>query len=159
MDNLNNMELHRALKQMRQSRKLTQAKLAGEIGISTFTLIRWERGERSPDGKFLQKLAATLRYVIVLNTDGLWNCYPKDELLPVKEGQSVSDADNLDEIYRMAIAAKDNVVWKAFFSRLVKENARLEAWFRETDGGGGDMDEKAFKVMSEVILAIVRPER
>ena len=43
MDSLNNMELHRALKQMRQNRKLKQAKSASEIGISTFTLIRWKR--------------------------------------------------------------------------------------------------------------------
>ena len=157
MSNLNNMELSRALKQMRQNRRLTQSKLAGDIGISTFTLIRWESGARSPDGKFLQKLAAKLRYVIVLDTDGLWSCYPKDELLTVKEGQSISSVDNVDEIYRMAAAAKDNVVWKSFFTRLVKENAKLEAWFRETNGGG-DMDEKTFKVMSEVIWAMAKPE-
>ena len=158
MDSLNKMELHRALKQMRQSRKLTQAKLASEVGISTFTLIRWERGERSPDGEFLQKLATTLRYAIILDTDGLWSCYPKDKLLTVEEEISISDANNVDEIYRRVTAVKDDVVWRTFFSRLVKNNARLEAWFRETDGGV-DMDEKAFKVMSEVILAMARPER
>ena len=89
MDNLNNMELHKALKQMRLIRKLTQAKLASAIGISTFTLIRWERGERSPDGEFLQKLAETLKYVIVLDTDGLWTCFPRDELLTAKERISI----------------------------------------------------------------------
>ena len=158
MDNLNNMELHVALKQMRHSRKLTQAKLAGAIGISTFTLIRWERGERSPDGEFLQKLAATLRYAIVLDTDGLWSCYPRDELLTIDEGLSISSADNVDEIYRRAAEAKDNAVWKNFFSRLVKDNARLETWFRETNGGE-DMDENTFKVISDVILAMVKPGR
>ena len=158
MDKLNNMELHMALKQMRQSRKLTQAKLASAIGISTFTLIRWERGERSPDGEFLQKLSETLRYAIVLNTDGLWSCYPKDDLLTVENGDSLSPTENVNEIYRRASEAKDNSVWKLFFSRLVKDNARLEAWFRETNGGE-DIDDKTFKVMSDVILAMVRPER
>ena len=158
MDNLNNMELHKALKQMRHSRKFTQAKLASAIGISTFTLIRWERGERSPDGKFLKKLADTLRYAIVLNTDGLWSCYPKDDLLTVEDGESLSPAENVDEIYRRASEAKDNSVWRLFFSRLVKDNARLESWFRETNGGE-DMDEKTFKVISDVILAMVKPER
>ena len=158
MDNLNNMELHAALKQMRHSRKLTQAKLANAIGISTFTLIRWERGERSPDGDFLQKLAETLRYSIVLDTDGLWSCYPRDELLTMEEGQSIFSAENVDGIYRMASEAKDKAVWKTFFSRLVKDNARLEAWFRETNGGG-NMDDEGFKVISDVILAMVKPER
>ena len=158
MDKLNNMELHVALKKMRQHRKLTQAKLASAIGISTFTLIRWERGERSPDGVFLRKLAETLRYAIVLNTDGLWSCYPIDDLLTVGDGESLSPIENVDEIYKRASEAKDKSVWKLFFSRLVKDNARLEAWFRETNGGA-DMDENTFKVMSDVILAMVRPER
>jgi transcriptional regulator with XRE-family HTH domain len=158
MDSLNNMELHRALKQMRQSRKLTQVKVAGEIGISTFTLIRWEREERAPDGGFLQKLASTLGYAVVLDTDGLWSCYPKEELRAVEEGQSISPSERVDEIYRMAAKAKDNAVWKVFFSRLVKENARLETWFRESNGGA-EMDEKAFKIIRDVVWAMVNPER
>lgn len=158
MDSLNNIELHRALKQMRQSRKLTQVKVASEIGISTFTLIRWERGERAPDGIFLQKLAATLRYAVVLDTDGLWSCYPREELLAVEEDQSISPSERVDEIYKMAAEAKDNAVWKVFFSRLVKENARLETWFRESNGGE-EMDGKTFKIISDVVLAMVKPER
>ena len=158
MDSLNNMELHKALKQMRHNRKLTQAKLASAIGISTFTLIRWERGERSPDGEYLQKLAETLRYVIVLDTDGLWTCYPRDELLTLEDRQSISQPESIDELYNRAVIAKDNVVWKIFSSRLVKDNARLEAWFRETNGGE-DMDDKTFKFISDVILAMVGSER
>ena len=158
MDNLNNMELHKALKQMRQNRKLTQAKLASAIGISTFTLIRWERGERSPDGEYLEKLAATLKYVIVLDTDGLWNCYPRDELLTEEDRLSISQPESMDELYKRAVKEKGNAVWKMFFSRLVKNNAKLEAWFRYTNGGD-DMDEKTFKVISDVILAMVGSER
>ena len=45
-----------------------------------------------------------------------------------------------------------------FFSRLVKDNARLETWFRETNGGDG-MNDKTFKVMGDVILAMIEPER
>ena len=158
MDNLNNMELHKAIKQMRLCRNMTQAKLVNEIGISTFTLIRWERGERLPDGGFIQKLAKALNYTIILNTDGLWSCYPGDELLSADDGSPASSALNVDEIYRRAAEAKDNSVWKSFFSRLVKDNARLESWFRETNGGE-DVEEKTFRVMSDVIMAMVRPER
>ena len=158
MYNLNNMELHIALKRMRQSRKLTQVTLSSRIGISTFTLIRWERGERLPDGKFLQRIAEALKYVIILNTDGLWSCYPRDELLAVEEGYSASHADNTDEIFKRASEEKDKAVWKLFFSRLVKDNARLETWFRETNGGE-NIDEKSFKALSDVILAMVKPER
>jgi transcriptional regulator with XRE-family HTH domain len=158
MDTLNGMELHKAIKQMRLNRKLTQVKLVHEIGVSTFTLIRWERGERSPDGKSLQKLAEALRYAIVLDTDGLWSCFPRDDLLSTDEGMSIPSIENVDEIYRRASEAKDNSVWKTFFSKLVKDNARLETWFRETNGGE-DMDEKTFKIISEVILAMVNPER
>ena len=158
MDSLSNMELHKALKLMRQNRKLTQAKLANAIGISTFTLIRWERGERAPDGEFLQKFAATLKYVIVLDTDGLWTCYPRDELLTEEDRESISQLESMDELYKRAVKAKDSAVWKMFFSRLVKDNSRLEAWFRDADGGG-DMDDKTFKVISDVVLAIVGTER
>jgi transcriptional regulator with XRE-family HTH domain len=158
MDNLNNMELHKAIKQMRLSRNLTQVKLVSEIGISTFTLIRWERGERLPDGEYLQKLARVLKYTMVLDTDGLWSCYPRDEPLSGEEWKTISQNENVDEIYRKASEAKDNAVWKSFFSKLVKDNARLEAWFRETNGGE-DMDDKTFKVMSDVILAMASPER
>ena len=156
MDNLNNMELHTALKQMRQSRKLTQVMLAGRIGISTFTLIRWERGERLPDGKFLKKLTETLRYTMVLNTDGFWSCYPRDDFPAAEEGQPISP-ENVDEIYRRASEAKDKAVWKKFFSRLVKDNTRIEAWFRESNGGE-NMDDETFKIIGDVILAMVNPK-
>ena len=158
MDNLNNMELHIAIKRMRQSRKFTQVMLSSRIGISTFTLIRWERGERLPDGKFLQRIAGVLNYAIILNTDGLWSCYPRDDLMIPEEGESISQTDNIDEIFKRASEVKDKIVWRSFFSRLVKDNARLETWFRETNGGE-NIDEKSFKVLSDVIMAMVKPER
>ena len=60
MEGFTEMELHKAIKRMRLDRGLTQARLADAVGVSTFTLIRWERGERAPDGRFLEKLAAAL---------------------------------------------------------------------------------------------------
>gem|GEM_PF-1811792 len=157
MDNLHNMELHIAIKRMRQSRKLTQVMLSSKIGISTFTLIRWERGERLPDGKQLGKLSKVLKYAIILHTDGLWSCYPRDESLLTEIGQSISSIESMDELYKLASEAKDESAWMLFFSRLVKNNMQLEAWLRKTNGGE-NMDEKTFKVLSEVILTMVKPE-
>ena len=58
---------------------MTQARLAEAVGISTFTLIRWEQGERSPDGIFLEKLAKVLGCWIILDTEGTWNFFPRDD--------------------------------------------------------------------------------
>jgi transcriptional regulator with XRE-family HTH domain len=115
-------------------------------------LIRWERGERSPDGNFLQKLAKTLGYSLVVSTDGLWTCYPQDAPSLLEDSFK---AESIDDIYRKAVEAKDRAVWQVFFKRLVEDNEELEAWFRKFDGGK-DMDRKTFKVLSEVILALVR---
>ena len=159
MDSLSGMELHQAIKQMRLNRKVTQKNLSDSVGVSTFTLIRWERGERLPDGKFLSRLAQTLGYAIVLSTDGLWSCYP-DENMGEGEKSSMKNsykAESADEVYRKAVEAKDKAVWNVFFSRLVENNAELEAWFRKSDGGKG-FDEKKFKMMSDVLLALVKAE-
>jgi DNA-binding XRE family transcriptional regulator len=131
-------------------------KVAGEIGVSTFTLIRWERGDRAPDGIFLQKLCRTFGYSLVLGVDGLWSCYPDDS----EEASSLKDSfktESVDDIYRKAVEAKDRAVWQVFFKRLVEDNAELEAWFRKSDGGR-EMNQKAFKTLSEVVLALVKVE-
>ncbi|GHS95904.1 hypothetical protein AGMMS50276_13280 [Synergistales bacterium] len=152
MDILRDMELHKVIKQMRVSRKLTQVKVADAVGVSTFTLIRWERGERSPDGQFLEKLASVLGYSLILSTDGSWSCYPDEE------NESLSGtSETLDDIYKKVIEAKDKAVWHVFFKNLVKNNAELESWLRKS-GGGEDVDEKSFKRISDVLLALVRSE-
>ena len=56
MEGLTGMELHKAIKQMRRDRGLTQARLADAVGVSTFTLIRWERGERTPDTRLFRNV-------------------------------------------------------------------------------------------------------
>jgi transcriptional regulator with XRE-family HTH domain len=155
LDILSGLELHKAIKQMRLSRKLTQVKVSTTIGVSTFTLIRWERGERAPDGIFLQKLSKTLGYAMVLDTDGLWSCYPDDERSSLEDSFK---PESVDDVYRKAVEAKDRAVWQMFFRRLVEDNAELEAWFRKSDGGK-DIDRKTFEVMSDVILTLVRAEK
>jgi transcriptional regulator with XRE-family HTH domain len=155
LDILEGLELHKALKQMRLSRKLTQAKVAATVGVSTFTLIRWERGERAPDGIFLQKLAKTLGYSLIVGMDGLWTCYPNDdETLPL---DTSFKPESIDDIYRKAVEAKDRAVWQMFFRRLVENNAELEAWFRKSDGGK-EIDRKTFKILSDVVLTLVRSD-
>jgi transcriptional regulator with XRE-family HTH domain len=155
LDILSGMELHKAIKQMRLTRKLTQVKVAAAVGVSTFTLIRWERGERSPDGFFLEKLAKTLGYSLIVSTEGLWTCYPHEDEPSLLEGSF--KAESVDDIYRKAVEAKDKAVWQVFFKRLVEDNTELETWFRKSDGGK-DMDWKTFKVLGQIVLALVRAE-
>ncbi|MDR1979973.1 MAG: helix-turn-helix transcriptional regulator [Synergistaceae bacterium] len=152
LDILSGLELNKAIKQMRLSRKLTQVKVAGAIGVSTFTLIRWERGERAPDGIFLQKLTKMLGYSIVLNTDGLWSCYPSDSKWFLGGG---FESESVDDIYRRAAEAKDSAVWRVFFNRLTENNAELETWFRKSDGGQ-KVEAKTFKMLSDIILTVLK---
>jgi len=153
MERLTGMELHKAIKRMRLDRGLTQARLADAVGVSTFTLIRWERGERAPDGRFLEKLAAALSCWIVLDTDSTWSCFPHEGTGPAAPSPSLPPS--VEEVYAQAAAAKDKAVWNAFFHRLARSNPDLEAWLRNSDGGS-DMDEGTLKILASVILAIVR---
>lgn len=157
MDILTGLDLAKAIKQMRLNRGLTQVKVSEAIGVSTFTLIRWEQGNRSPDGVFLQKLASTLGYAMVLSTEGLWSCYP-DDTLSEGEKSSMKKPESVNEIYRKATEAKDKAVWNVFFNKLVRNNPELEAWFRKSEGGR-DIDEKKFKLMSDVILAMIKSDQ
>ena len=50
----------RAIRQLRQMRKLTQAELAEQIGVSSKTVSKWETGKGLPDISLLQPLAAAL---------------------------------------------------------------------------------------------------
>ncbi|HFR3671742.1 TPA: helix-turn-helix domain-containing protein [Streptococcus suis] len=45
------------LKELRKEKKLTQEELAGEIGVSKITILRWENGERQIKPDKAQKLA------------------------------------------------------------------------------------------------------
>ena len=45
------------IKQLRESRKLTQAELADRIGVSSKTVSKWETAKGLPDISLLQPLA------------------------------------------------------------------------------------------------------
>lgn len=155
MERLTEMELHKAIKRMRQDRGLTQARLADAVGVSTFTLIRWERGERTPDGRFLEKLAAALNCWMVLDTNGTWSCFPHEGAGRDASSPSPALPPSVDEVYAQAAEAKDRAVWNAFFHGLARNNPDLEAWLRNS-GGGSELDEGTLKILASVILAIVR---
>ena len=54
-----------AIKQLREARKLTQAELAGGIGVSAKTVSKWETGKGLPDISLLQPLAQALGVSVI----------------------------------------------------------------------------------------------
>ena len=50
------------IKQLREMRKLTQAELAGKIGVSSKTVSKWETARGLPDISLLQPLAEALGF-------------------------------------------------------------------------------------------------
>ena len=54
-----------AIKQLREARKLTQAELAGKIGVSAKTVSKWETGKGLPDISLLQPLAQALGVSVI----------------------------------------------------------------------------------------------
>lgn len=53
------------IKQLRESRKLTQAELAEKIGVSSKTVSKWETAKGLPDISLLQPLAQTLGLSVI----------------------------------------------------------------------------------------------
>ena len=53
------------IKQLRESRKLTQAELAQTIGVSSKTVSKWETGKGMPDISLLQPLAQALGISVI----------------------------------------------------------------------------------------------
>lgn len=53
------------IKQLRESRKLTQADLAEKIGVSSKTVSKWETGKGLPDISLLQPLAQALGISVI----------------------------------------------------------------------------------------------
>ena len=50
------------IKQLRESRKLTQAELADKIGVSSKTVSKWETAKGLPDISLLQPLSPAICY-------------------------------------------------------------------------------------------------
>lgn len=48
----------KTLKQLRESKGLTQLQVAYQLGVSPQTVYNWERGAREPKARHLQQLAA-----------------------------------------------------------------------------------------------------
>ena len=53
------------IKQLRESRKLTQAELADRIGVSSKTVSKWETAKGLPDISLLQPLAEALGICVI----------------------------------------------------------------------------------------------
>lgn len=49
-----------SLRDMRQEKGLTIQALAEQIGVSHVSIIHWEKGDRTPNGKYIAKLAEAL---------------------------------------------------------------------------------------------------
>lgn len=60
------------LKRLRQERGITQAELAGKLGVSPSAVGMYEQGRRDPDGAVLARIASVLRCSAdeLLNVDG-----------------------------------------------------------------------------------------
>ena len=59
---MNNYVTGNTIRQLRESRKLTQAELAEKIGVSSKTVSKWETAKGLPDVTLLQPLAQIHRH-------------------------------------------------------------------------------------------------
>lgn len=48
------------IKQKRKEQRLTQQELADRVGVSLMTVLRWEKGERTPNTSVMNRLADSL---------------------------------------------------------------------------------------------------
>ena len=62
---MNNYVTGSTIKQLRESRKLTQAELAEKIGVSSKTISKWETAKGLPDVSLLQPLAQALGISVI----------------------------------------------------------------------------------------------
>ena len=62
---MNNYVTGSTVKQLRESRKLTQAELAEKIGVSSKTISKWETAKGLPDVSLLQPLAQALGISVI----------------------------------------------------------------------------------------------
>ena len=62
---MNNYVTGNTIRQLRESRKLTQAELAEKIGVSSKTVSKWETAKGLPDVSLLQPLAQALGISVI----------------------------------------------------------------------------------------------
>lgn len=53
-------EVSARIKERRKEQKLTQQELADKIGVSLMTVLRWEKGERTPNTSIMPQLSSAL---------------------------------------------------------------------------------------------------
>ena len=75
-----------AIRQLRESRNLTQAELAEKIGVSSKTVSKWETAKGLPDISLLQPLAQTLGISVIelMNGEHVVNQNPSGNMLRCK---------------------------------------------------------------------------
>lgn len=99
------------LKDLRGRFRLSQDKLAKQVGVSFNTVCRWEYGERTPRAEELSRLAA----VFGITTDELINGSPKQELKinfiwEVEQMENLAVAPNT---FNMGIRGNEFLFWGA----------------------------------------------
>ena len=57
---MNNGGVSVRIKQKRKEQRLTQQELADKVGVSLMTVLRWEKGERTPNTSIMSRLAESL---------------------------------------------------------------------------------------------------
>ena len=57
---MDNKNFAKRMKELREKAGRTQSELANEIGVSLFTIFRWEKGERQPRMEDIKKMALAL---------------------------------------------------------------------------------------------------
>ena len=57
---MGNKEVALRIRTRRKELKLTQTELADKIGVSLMTVVRWEKGERTPNTSVMNQLAEAL---------------------------------------------------------------------------------------------------
>lgn len=100
------------LKDLRGRFRLSQDKLAKQVGVSFNTVCRWEYGERTPRAEELSRLAS----VFGVSTDELINGSPKQELKINIVWEVSDEMENLamrSNEFNVGIRGGDFLIWGA----------------------------------------------
>lgn len=116
------------IKEKRKGQRLTQQELADKIGVSLMTVLRWEKGERTPNALIMPQIAEVLNtsveYLMGLQSSS--EIPPVSQVEPKKEAVSsptmaywggvldnakkaVNDGQNLSLIYSLLADAASTV--------------------------------------------------
>ena len=78
---MNEKSLGQSIKTQRKFRKMTQAELAKQCGVSVLSIIRYEKDERSPSFDTLKKIAEVLH----MNISSFLVFAPKEQIIDYKD--------------------------------------------------------------------------